>query len=496
MTRIRVPHPCKTSANVLGFAGCGSAISRRDLLQRVGMGFGGIALADLMGRPRAVEAAGGALTAPHHAPTAKRVIYLFQSGGPSQLETFDYKPLLNEHQGQPLPDSVRMGQRLTGMSGAQSLLPLAGSLYKFQQHGRSGAWVSELLPHMAKMVDDIAIVRSMSTEAINHDPAITFLQTGNQLSDRPSIGAWLSYGLGSDNENLPAFVVLITKGKGDQPLYSRLWGTGFLPSKYQGVQFRSGKEPVLYLNNPAGIDRESRRSMLDRLRELHEYELERTGDTELNTRIAQYEMAFRMQASVPDVTDLSSEPEHIFDLYGPDAKQPGTFAANCLLARRLAEKGVKFIQLYHQGWDQHGSLPKGIQTQCRETDQPAAALLADLKQRGMLNDTLVVWGGEFGRTNYSQGKLSVSDYGRDHHPRCFSMWFAGGGIKGGTVYGETCPFGYNVVENEVRVRDFHATLLHVLGIDHERLSYKFQGLDARLTGVEESRVVREILVRG
>ena len=470
-------------------------LSRRALLSRVGMGLGGIALADLIGPQQAAMAIGGALPSTHHPATAKRVIYLFQSGGPSQLETFDYKPVLNERQGQPLPDSVRQGQRLTGMSGNQSSLPLAGSIFKFAQHGQSGAWLSELLPHTAKCVDDIAIIRSMTTEAINHDPAITFLQTGNQLSGRPSIGAWLSYGLGTDNENLPAFVVLITKGKGDQPLYSRLWGTGFLPSNYQGVQFRSGKEPVLYLNNPAGIDRNSRRNMLDRLQELHQLELESTGDAEINTRIAQYEMAFRMQSSVPEVTDLSSEPAHIFDLYGPDAKQPGTFAANCLLARRLAERGVKFIQLYHQGWDQHGGLPNGIRTQCRETDQPAAALLTDLKQRGLLNDTLVVWGGEFGRTNYSQGKLTATDYGRDHHPRCFSMWMAGGGIKGGTVYGETCPFGYNVIKDEVRVRDFHATLLHLLGIDHERLSYKFQGLDARLTGVEETRVVSEILNR-
>ncbi len=471
-----------------------AALSRRDLLCRVGMGMGGIALADLLSPPRGAMAAGGALASTHHVPTAKRVIYLFQSGGPSQLETFDYKPLLNERQGEPLPDSVRQGQRLTGMSGNQSSLPLAGSIFKFAQHGQSGAWLSELLPHTAKIVDELAIIRSMTTEAINHDPAITFLQTGNQLSGRPSIGAWLSYGLGSDNENLPSFVVLITKGKGDQPLYSRLWGTGFLPSKYQGVQFRSGKEPVLYLNNPPGVDRDSRRNMLDRLRELHELELESTGDAELNTRISQYEMAFRMQASVPDVTDLSSEPAHIFDLYGPDSKQPGTFAANCLLARRLAERGVKFIQLYHQGWDQHGGLPNGIRTQCRETDQPAAALLTDLKQRGLLNDTLVIWGGEFGRTNYSQGKLTANDYGRDHHPRCFSMWMAGGGIKGGTVYGETCPFGYNVVRDEVRVRDFHATLLHLLGIDHDRLSYKFQGLDAKLTGVEEARVVTEIIL--
>ncbi len=477
--------------NALTSASC---LSRRAMLGRIGMGFGGVALTDLLQRDRrALAGTGGALSDTHHTPKAKRVIYLFQSGGPSQLETFDYKPLLNERHGQQLPDSVRQGQRLTGMSGNQASLPLAGSMFKFAQHGAAGAWISELLPHTAKLADELAIIRSMETEAINHDPAITFLQTGNQISGRPSIGAWLNYGLGTDNENLPAFVVLITKGKGDQPLYSRLWGTGFLPSRYQGVQFRAGKDPVLYLNNPAGVDRDSRRLMLDRLNELHEIELAATGDVELNTRIAQYEMAFRMQSSVPEVTDTAAEPEHIFDLYGPDAKKPGTFAANCLQARRLAERGVKFIQLYHQGWDQHGGLPNGIRTQCRETDQPAAALLIDLKQRGMLDDTLVIWGGEFGRTNYSQGKLTATDYGRDHHPRCFSMWMAGGGVKGGTVHGETCPFGYNIVKDPVPVRDFHATILHLLGIDHDRLTYKFQGLDAKLTGVEEAHVVRPIL---
>lgn len=474
--------------------------SRREFLAKAGLGFGGVALADLLLRdaraadaPPRGESVPGALSRPHHEPKVKRVIYLFQSGGPSQLETFDYKPLLNKMQGEPLPDSVRQGQRLTGMSGNQAILPLAGSIFPFKQHGQCGAWVSDLLPHTAKMVDDLAIVRSMYTEAINHDPAITFLQTGNQIAGRPSIGAWLTYGLGSENANLPAFVVLVTKGKTDQPLYSRLWGSGFLPSRYQGVQFRSGKEPVLYLNNPAGVSSESRRAMLDELRNLHELHAEQTHDPEIETRIAQYEMAFRMQSSVPEVTDLSQEPENILDLYGPAVKTPGTFAANCLLARRLAERGVKFIQLYHQGWDQHGGLPGGIKLQCRETDQPAAALLADLKDKGLLNETLVIWGGEFGRTNYSQGKLTANDYGRDHHPRCFSMWFAGGGIKGGTVYGETCEFGYNIAQGATHVRDFHATLLHLLGIDHERLTYKFQGLDARLTGVEPARVVKEIL---
>ncbi len=459
------------------------------------MGLGGIALADLLksgDRPAGAAATPGVLPATHHAAKAKRVIYLFQSGGPSQLETFDYKPLLNEKQGEQLPDSVRNGQRLTGMSGNQASLPLAGSIFKFNQAGPSGAWISELLPHTAKVADKLCIIRSLYTEAINHDPAITFLQTGSQISGRPSIGAWLNYGLGSENDNLPAFVVLITKGKGDQPLYSRLWGTGFLPTRYQGVQFRSGKDPVLYLNNPPGEDAASRRNLLDRLNELHGLEAQSTGDAEVAARISQYEMAFRMQSSIPEVTDLSQEPQHIFDLYGPDAKTPGTFAANCLLARRLAERGVKFIQLYHQGWDQHGGLPNGIRTQCRDTDQPAAALLADLAQRGLLDETLVVWGGEFGRTNYSQGKLTATDYGRDHHPRCFSMWLAGGGIKAGTVFGETCPFGYNIVQDGVHVHDLHATLLHLLGIDHERLTFAFQGRDYRLTDVH-GKVVKEVV---
>jgi hypothetical protein len=472
------------------------ALNRRAFLSRFGLGLGGIALASLL-RPASaladvVPKSQGILGAPHFPARAKRVIFLFMAGGPSQLETFDYKPLLNERNGQELPESVRMGQRLTGMSGNQARLPMAGSIFKFQQYGQSGAWISELLPHTSKMVDDVCIVRSMFTEAINHDPAITFMQTGSQLSGRPSIGAWLNYGLGSDNENLPAFVVLITPGKVDQPLYSRLWGSGFLPSRYQGVQFRSGKEPVLYLNNPDGINTASRRLMLDRLRELHEFDEQRLADEEINTRIAQYEMAFRMQSSVPDVTDVANEPEHVLELYGPDAKKPGTFARNCLLARRLAERGVKFIQLYHQGWDQHGGLPGGIRTQCKETDQASAALIQDLKQRGLLDDTLVVWGGEFGRTNYSQGKLTATDYGRDHHPRCFSIWMAGGGVKPGTVYGETDEFGYNIAKDGVHVHDLHATMLHLLGIDHERLTYRYQGRDFRLTDVQ-GKVVKDIL---
>ena len=463
------------------------------------MGLGGIAVADMLRRDPALAAeagnvaSNGIVNPTHHAPKAKRVIYLFQAGGPSQLETWDYKPLLNEKQGEPLPDSVRQGQRLTGMSGNQAILPLAGSMFKFNQHGESGTWASELMPHMAKQVDRIAVIKSMFTEAINHDPAITFLQTGNQLSGRPSIGSWLHYGLGTDNDNLPTFVVLITKGKGGQPLYSRLWGAGFLPARYQGVQFRSGKDPVLYLSNPQGISDGSRRMMLDRLNELHALEKERLDDPFLETRIEQFEMAYRMQSSVPEAADISSESKDVLELYGPDVSKPGSFAANCLLARRLAERGVRFIQLYHQGWDQHSGLPWGIKRQCKETDQPSAALLQDLEQRGLLKDTLVIWGGEFGRTNYSQGTLTADNYGRDHHPRCFSMWMAGGGIKGGINLGETDPFGYNVVSDGVHVRDFHATLLHLMGIDHHRLSVKFQGLDARLTGVEPARIVREIL---
>ena len=474
-------------------------LSRRAMLHRCGLGLGAVALRDLIASEWGAKQAYASVARPqiadgsHHLPRAKRVIYLFQSGGPSQLETFDYKPLLQARQGEPLPASVRAGQRLTGMSAHQASLPLAGSAFKFRQFGSGGTWVSELLPYTATMVDHLAVVRSMHTEAINHDPAITFLQTGRQLAGRPSIGAWLDYGLGSDNENLPSFVVLVTKGKGGQPLYARLWGSGFLPARHQGVQFRAGKEAVLYLNSGPGIDRKGRRMMLNRLRELHQLELARTGDSAIEARIQRYEMAFRMQSSVPDVTDISQEPTHVRALYGPDVTTPGSFAANCLLARRLVERGVKFVQLFHQGWDQHGNLPNAIRRQCLETDQPSAGLLVDLQQRGLLDDTLVIWGGEFGRTNYSQGKLTSTNYGRDHHPRCFSMWFAGGGIRGGTVFGETCDFGYNVVQNGVQVRDFHATLLHLLGLDHERLVYPFQGLDARLTGVESARVVTEIL---
>lgn len=469
--------------------------SRRQFLSRLGMGLGGIALGDLMSRDGSALANpgdGGLLPATHLPAKAKRVIYLFMSGGPSQMDTFDYKPLLNQKHGEQLPDSVRQGQRLTGMSGNQTSLPLAGSPFKFSRHGEAGAWISDILPHTAKIADDLCIVRSLHTEAINHDPAITFLQTGAQISGRPSVGSWLSYGLGADNENLPGFVVLITQGMGGQPLYSRLWGGGFLPSRHQGVQFRADKDAVLYLGNPAGVSPGSRRQMLDRLRELHEIERERTGDAEIDTRIAQYEMAFRMQSSVPEVTDLSAEPKSIRELYGPDVEKPGSFAYNCLMARRLAERGVKFIQLYHQDWDHHGGLKGGITTKCRETDQPAAALVRDLKQRGLLEDTLVIWGGEFGRTNYSQGKLNGDNFGRDHHPRCFSMWFAGGGVQPGATVGETDDFGYNVVKDPVHVHDFHATLMYLLGIDHEQLTFKFQGRRYRLTDVH-GQVVKGML---
>jgi hypothetical protein len=430
---------------------------------------------------------------PHFIPKAKRVVYLCMSGGPSQLESFDYKPGLRKYFGQNLPDSVRNGQRLTGMSANQSHLPVAPSAFTFSRHGRSGTWISELLPYTAEVVDELCILKSVHSEAINHDPALTFFQTGNQLPGRPSIGSWISYGLGTANKNLPSFIVLVSKdAPRDQPLYARLWGNGFLPSEHQGVQFRSGRDPVLFLNNPEGYQGSDRREMLEYLKKLNELQNETIGDPEINARMAQYEMAFRMQTSVPEVMDLSDEPEEVFELYGEASRDPGTYAANCILARKLLERDVTFVQLYHQGWDHHGSLPENMKSQCKVIDQPTAAFIKDLKRRGLLEDTLVIWGGEFGRTVYSQGILSNDNYGRDHHPRCFSMWMAGAGVKPGFSYGETDDFSYNIVNNPVHVHDFQATLLHLMGINHEELVFKFQGRRYRLTDVHGT-VVHDIL---
>ena len=426
---------------------------------------------------------------PAIAPKAKKVLYLFMAGGPSQFETFDYKPKLRELYSTNLPDSIRKGQRLTGMSANQSALPIVPSLYDFKRYGKSGTWVSEILPYTAQVVDELCVIPSMFTEQINHDPAITFFQTGHQLPGRPSIGSWLSYGLGSENKNLPAFIVLVSKDASkDQPLYSRLWGNGFLPSEHQGVQFRSGNDPVLFLQNPEGYDGHDRREMLDHLKQLNELQQESWGDPEINARISQYEMAFRMQTAVPEIMDTTKESDEVFNLYGPSSRDKGSFAANCILARKLLEKDVRFVQLYHQGWDNHGGLPDNIKHQCKQIDQPTAALITDLKRRGMLEDTLVVWGGEFGRTVYSQGKVSKTDYGRDHHPRCFTMWMAGAGVKKGITFGQTDEFSYNIVKDPVHVHDFHATLLHLMGIDHEQLTYKVQGRRFRLTDVHGNLV--------
>ncbi len=465
--------------------------SRRGFLASFGHGVGAIALSQLLngGSTDAAMRAtrfGDDVTAPHFAPKAKRVIFLFQSGAPSQIDLFDYKPRLNEEHGKELPDSVRRGQRLTGMSGYQASLPLVGSPFKFQQHGESRAWISELLPHTAKIADELCFIKSMHTEAINHGPGVTMLQTGSQFPGRPSFGSWLSYGLGSASENLPEFVVMVTKGQGGQPLVSRLWGSGFLPGKHDGVRLRPDKNAVLYLNNPAGVDRESRRKALNKIQELHEWQLAQTSDPALETRIAQYEMAFRMQTSIPEITDFSNESKATLEMYGADVETPGTYAANCLMARRLAEKGVRFIQLYHAGWDHHSGLPGGIRNKCKQTDQASAALVQDLKARGLLDDTLVVWGGEFGRTNYCQGKIAPNNFGRDHHPRCFTVWMAGGGVKPGFSYGQTDEYSYNIAADSVHVHDFHATLLHLLGIDHERLTFKYQGRHFRLTDVHGS----------
>lgn len=463
-------------------------LDRRNLLRGAGLGLGALALSDIVGADTKSSAVGL-----HHAPRAKRVIYLFQSGGPSQLETLDPKPGLRALHGQALPESVRGGQRLTGMSGNQAVLPIAASFAKFSRHGDSGLELSELLPHTGRIADRLCVLRAVHTEAINHDPAITFFCSGSQIAGRPSMGSWLSYGLGSLNADLPTFVVLVSKDANrDQPLYARLWGSGFLPSEHQGVQFRSGAEPVLFLDSPEGVTRDARRAMLDALARMGRDARGREGDPEIDARIAQAELAFRMQTSVPEATDMRGESDATFELYGPGSREPGTFAANCVLARRLVERGVRFVQLFHQGWDQHGGLPGGISHQCGQTDQPSAALVQDLAARGLLEDTLVVWGGEFGRTTYCQGRMTEADYGRDHHPRCFSMWLAGGGVRAGHVHGATDDFSYNIVSGDVHVHDLHATLLHLLGLDHERLTWPYQGRHFRLTDVA-GRVVREML---
>ncbi|WP_417848655.1 DUF1501 domain-containing protein [Thalassoglobus sp.] len=472
-------------------------LTRRHFFGQTGLGLGTAALASLMPNT-SVEASGnpGLPEIPHFAPKAKRAIYLFAAGAPSQIDMFDYKPKLNELFDTDLPESVRNGQRLTTMTSGQTRFPIAPSKYKFQQYGENGTWLSELIPHTAKMVDDIAIVRSVHTEAINHDPAITYICTGNQLPGRASLGAWLSYGLGSINEDLPSFVVMTPSWSGRQQaqaLYNRLWGSGFLPSRYQGVALRSGGDPVLFLSNPPGVSMELRRRMLDRLEQFNERTYEQIGDPETRTRIEQAEMAFRMQSSVPELIDTSGETKATLERYGDAVSKPGSFAASCLLARRMAERNVRFVQIFHRGWDQHGNISGDLPKQCGDVDQPAWALIQDLKERGMLDDTLVVFGGEFGRTVYSQGKLTRENYGRDHHPRCFSVWMAGGGIKGGVVHGETDDFSYNITKDPVHIHDLNATILHTLGIDHRRLSYRHQGLNVRLTGVEEQHPVKEIL---
>ena len=468
-------------------------VTRRTLLRSGANGLGAMALGSMLGR----EALAGGISArdvPHFAPKAKRVIYLFMNGAPSQMDLFDYHPKMRELHGIELPESIRQGQRLTTMTSGQSSFPCVAPMFDFQRYGEHQTWVSELLPYTARIVDKITLIKSMNTEAINHDPAITYINTGSQQQGKPSMGAWLSYGLGSMNRDLPDYIVMISRGQGNfQALYSRLWGSGFLPSEHQGVKFRSGKDPVLYLTNPDGIDAETRRRMLDGIAKINEAKYEETHDAEVQARISQYEMAYRMQTSVPDLMDLSDEPESTFELYGDDARKPGTFAANCVLARRMAERNVRFVQLFHRGWDQHGNLPNDIRNQCRDTDQASAALVRDLEQRGLLEDTLVIWGGEFGRTIYSQGALTETNHGRDHHPRCFTTWMAGAGIREGYEHGETDDFSYNIVRDPVHINDLNATILHQLGIDHQRFTYPYQGLEQRLTGVEEPHVVRELL---
>jgi hypothetical protein len=482
-------------------------LTRRQLFSRSAAGIGTAALASLLNprlfandssplRGQTIARSPGALGTTHFAPKAKRVIYLFMSGGPSHIDLFDYKPKLKNHHGTELPATVRMGQRITGMTSGQKSFPCVYPMFQFKQYGQCGAWMSELLPHIARIVDDITIVKTLNTEAINHDPAITYIQTGSQQPGRPSLGAWLSYGIGSESQNLPAFIVMISQGSGnktDQPLFSRLWGSGFLPTQHQGVRFRSGDDPVLYLSNPPGVDGETRRRMLDVTGDLNRLAAQAFGDPEINTRIAQYEMAYRMQASVPELTDLSGESKDTLEMYGVDeAGEDGGFARNCLMARRMIERGVRFIQLMHRGWDQHSNLPKQLRGQCRDVDRASAALVMDLKQRGLLDETLVIWGGEFGRTVYSQGALTNDNYGRDHHGRCFTMWLAGGGIKGGMTYGETDDYCYNIVDNPVHIHDYNATLLHCLGLDHTRLIFRFQGRDFRLTDVH-GEVVKPLL---
>ncbi|ADB19198.1 protein of unknown function DUF1501 [Pirellula staleyi DSM 6068] len=483
-----------------------AAHTRRYFFGKMAHGLGTAALASLLAHDSQADDAAkvaaanelvslGALKSLHHAPKAKRVIWLFMADAPSQLDLFDYKPKLADFFDKDLPESIRQGQRITTMTSGQSRLPVAPSTFKFAQHGKNGTWLSELLPKLGEVVDDIAIIKTMNTEAINHDPAITYIQTGSQIPGRPSMGAWSSYGLGSENQDLPAYVVLHSKlapGSSSQALFSRLWGSGFLPTKHQGVALRSSGDPVLYLSNPGGVSKETRRKMLDGLAELNQQKYEAVGDPEITSRIAQYEMAYRMQSSVPELVDVSKETQETLDLYGPEVKEPGTFAYNCLLARRLAERGVRFTQVFLRGWDHHNNLPKQIPLLCKSMDQPAAGLLKDLKQRGMLEDTLVVWGGEFGRTVYSQGTLTKENHGRDHHPRCFTMWMAGAGVKPGVVHGETDDFSYNVVDKPVHIHDLNATILHLMGVNHEQLTYRFQGRDFRLTDVE-GHVVKEIL---
>ena len=470
------------------------AHTRRHFFSRSAKGIGTVALASLLERD--AQASMGLPGMPHHTAKAKRVLFLHQSGGPSQIDLFDYKPQMSKHQGVDLPASIRMGQRITGMTSGQSTFPVASTVFKFAQHGQQGAWVSELLPHTAKVIDQLCVIKSMHTDAINHDPAITFIQSGSQQPGRPSMGAWVSYGLGSENDNLPAYVVLISQANAinnDQPLFSRLWGNGFLPSSHQGVKFRSGGDPVLYLSDPPGVDKNTRRQMLDAVAKINRIKQESSADPEIETRIAQYEMAYRMQMSVPELTDFSDEDPETLAMYGPEVNKPGSFAANCLLARRLSERGVRFVQLYMRGWDAHNNLPEEIRLQSEAVDQPQAALIKDLRRRGMLDDTIVLWAGEFGRTVYSQGVLSEPNYGRDHHPRCFTIWMAGGGVKPGIVHGATDDYSYNIVENPVDVHDLHATLLHLLGFDHTQLTYRHQGRDFRLTDVF-GKVVPEVVV--